>query len=428
MHVDRWFLGTSLLGALNTANAYRPLRRKGYGGVLAFMTGQPTSEAPLATLAAQAVAAAGFAACGGLRTPAGKAALAVNAASWAALAGLHVEARRVGGVLDGALADGLGPGYRGEVPPETADEPPLTITQMTLPRFGNRKAFRASRGVAYGDAGPAHHLDVWRAADLPSDARAPVVVQVHGGGWVIGAKEVQGEVLLSEMARRGWVGVSINYRLSPRATWPDQIVDVKRALAWVKEHIAEHGGDPGFVAITGGSAGGHLTALAALTPSEPAFQPGFESSDTTVQAAVPFYGVYDVADLAGTGRREIVDLWERSVMKQRSTVERDRWEQACPITHVLPDAPPMFVLHGTNDTLVPVEQARTFVERLRAVSRQPVVYAELPGAQHGFELFASTRAHHTVRAVARFLEVTRTRARFATAAPTAAAEALTTGT
>ena len=67
------------------------------------------------------------------------------------------------------------------------------------------------------------------------------------------------------MAERGWICVSMAYRVSPRNTWPAHIVDVKRALAWVKENIADYGGDPDFVAITGGSAGGHLTALAALT-------------------------------------------------------------------------------------------------------------------------------------------------------------------
>ena len=82
---------------------------------------------------------------------------------------------------------------------------------------------------------------------------------------------------------------------------------MKRALAWVKEHIAEYGGDPDFVAITGGSAGGHLSSLAALTPNVAAFQPGFEDADTTVQAAVPFYGVYDFTNRDGTSRADMED-------------------------------------------------------------------------------------------------------------------------
>src|SRR5690606_14861447 len=127
-------------------------------------------------------------------------------------------------------------------------------------------------GLSYGDAGRRNTLDIWKRPDLPLDAGAPVLVQVHGGAWVIGNKEQQAMPLLSHMADRGWVCVSINYRLSPRATWPDHIVDVKRALGWVKENIASYGGDPEFVAITGGSAGGHLSSLAALTANEPEFQ------------------------------------------------------------------------------------------------------------------------------------------------------------
>ena len=104
---------------------------------------------------------------------------------------------------------------------------------------------------------------------------------------------------MQRMAERGWVCVAVNYRLAPRDAFPAQIVDVKKAIAWVKEHIEEYGGDPSYVVITGGSAGGHLASLAALTPNDPEYQPGFEGADTRVQAAVPFYGVYDFAGATG---------------------------------------------------------------------------------------------------------------------------------
>ena len=120
------------------------------------------------------------------------------------------------------------------------------------------------------------------------------MVYIHGGAWVIGDKREQGKPMMYELVARGWVCVAINYRLSPKATWPDHIVDAKRAVAWVKEHIAEYGGDPAFVAVSGGSAGGHLCALLALSAGDPAFQPGFEEADTSVQACVPFYGVMDL--------------------------------------------------------------------------------------------------------------------------------------
>jgi acetyl esterase/lipase len=94
-------------------------------------------------------------------------------------------------------------------------------------------------------------------------------------------------------------------------------------------------------------------------------------------------------------------------MHSRLADNRAVWEEASPMSHVRPDAPPFFVLHGTNDVLVPVEQARSFVRELRAVSRNPVVYAELPRAQHAFDVLPSVRVHHSVLAVERFLAVVR---------------------
>ncbi len=97
-----------------------------------------------------------------------------------------------------------------------------------------------------------------------------------------------------------------------------------------------------------------------------------------------------------------VCLWttsQKRLVHQSPTVSRH--------VQVAPRSTPFFVLHGTNDSLVPVEPARTFVEELRSASRQPVVYAELPDAQHAFEIFPSVRAHAAAHAVERFLAVVR---------------------
>ena len=411
MRSDRLLLAGSALGALNTINAYKPLAKRGRGGVAAFAAGWPTSEAPLLALVGQAGVTALAARKGALSTRTGRIALAIDLVSWAGLVGLAVEAQRSPAVLEAALADALGANYRHDVPELVRGEASLTIPEHTLPRVGERRRYRATRDIAYAEGDARNRLDVWRRADLPRGAKAPVLLHVHGGAWMIGDKEIQGEVLMTEMARRGWVCVSITYRLSPSATWPDHVVDVKRAIAWTRATIAAHGGDPSFIGITGGSAGGHLAALCALTPGDTQFQPGFEDADTAVQACIPVYGVYDVADLAESGRREIVDVWERHVMKTPHALNPKVWEAASPIARVHPDAPPTFVIHGANDTLVPVNQARAFVDRLRSVSAQPVAYAELPRAQHAFEVFRSVRSIHTTRAIARFLDVVHTRAR-----------------
>jgi acetyl esterase/lipase len=319
--------------------------------------------------------------------------------------------------------EGLGTEHRNRMaatfaPPEDV---PITRRQVVNPLPSLRRRYATTRDVPYGEYGRRNHLDVWRRADLPDDAGAPVLIQVHGGAWMTGSKEQQGAPLMGHLAERGWVSVAVNYRLAPRSTWPDQIVDVKRAIAWVKEHVAEYGGDPDFVVISGGSAGGHLSALAALTPGMAAFQPGFEDADTSVQAAVPMYGVYDFTNRDRTGRADMEGMLSRLVLKSTLADAREVWEQASPMSWVGADAPPFFITHGTNDSLVPVEQARSFARMLREVSERPVVYAELPRAQHGFDLFSSVRTLHTLRAIDRFLAVVRSD-HGAQAVPTDAAE------
>jgi acetyl esterase/lipase len=419
----RAFLAASAIGATRTLNAWHPLSRTGRASVLAFPSGLTVSELPLHSLAWQAVATAGFVSAGGLRSRPGRLGMALTAASWAGLVGLDRVASQADDVLETALVEGLGADYRNRMaasfaPPEGV---PLNRRQLVNPLPRLRRRYSTIRDVPYGEFGRRNQLDIWSRSDLPADAGAPVLVQVHGGAWVTGSKEQQGAALMGHLAERGWVSVALNYRLSPRGTWPDQIIDVKRALHWVKTHIADYGGDPDFVVITGGSAGGHLCALAALTPGVDAFQPGFEEVDTSVQAAVPFYGVYDMVNRDGTGRADMEDLLARLVFKSRLADARDAWEQACPMSWIGGAAPPLFVIHGTNDSLVPVEQARSFVRMLREGSDHEVVYAELPRAQHGFDLFSSVRTLHTMRAVDRFLAVVRS-AHGAAEAPTTADE------
>jgi acetyl esterase/lipase len=394
-----------------TANAIRPVGRGRLLSMPAFVLGLGPSEFPLHTGLLQLATGGLLSRSGGTRGWRGRLGIAAHAASVAGLVLVYRTARRAGDVLDAALVEGLGWDYRSRVREPLAPRPEVALTsrQLVAPEMRVRRRYRSARDVSYGDFGLRNQLDVWKRSDLGGDARAPVLLQVHGGAWTMGRKEGQGEPLMAHLAERGWVCVTANYRLSPRATWPDHIVDVKRALAWIKANIAGHGGDPSFVVITGGSAGGHLCSLAALTPNLADFQPGFEDADTSVAAAVPFYGVYDFTDRHGADNAELAKFLAERVFKSTFEQDRARWEQASPISHVGPHAPPFFVLHGTNDSLVPVEQPRAFVDELRKSSQQMVVYAEVPGAQHAFETMPSVRTHATVHAVERFLAVVRSR-------------------
>ncbi|MFL5871018.1 MAG: alpha/beta hydrolase fold domain-containing protein [Solirubrobacterales bacterium] len=265
------------------------------------------------------------------------------------------------------------------------------------------------RGVVYhSEPRRRVRLDVYRPRrPAPAGTRRPAVIQVHGGGWIVGSRLEQGIPLLNHLAANGWVGFNIDYRLSPRATMPEHVIDVKRAIAWVRAHADELGVDPARIALTGGSAGGHLTALAALTADDESLQPGFEGADTSVAAAVPFYGVYDFTDpdqLYAPGIRDW--LLSQVVIKRPLAEARELWEAFSPIHRVHAGAPPFLVFHGEEDSLVPIDDARAFVNRLAAVSDNPARLVELPGAEHAFDLFPSLRTARVVEGIERFLRAT----------------------
>ena len=117
-------------------------------------------------------------------------------------------------------------------------------------------------------------------------------MQIHGGAWISGSKR-QAAFLMTHMAAQGWVCFSVGYRFSPEIKFPQHLIDIKRALKWIRNHADEFGVDKDFIISTGGSAGGHLAALMALTPNESEFQPGFEQEDTRIQGCVTVYGVFD---------------------------------------------------------------------------------------------------------------------------------------
>jgi acetyl esterase/lipase len=216
---------------------------------------------------------------------------------------------------------------------------------------GRRDVVRV-RDLAYGD-GPRHRLDVYHRRDRP--AGAPVLVHLHGGGFHSGDKGREARPLIRHLAsRRGFVCVAANYRLQPRATLADQVRDVRAALAWVREHAAEYGGDSARLFVTGSSAGAFLAVRAAC------------DGETGIAGLICRYGYYG---------------------------------ELAPGADV--DVPPTLVVHGKKDILVPAAHARGFAQRLRAASH-PVIYAELPGAHHTFDLFESIRSAAVCAAVEEF--------------------------
>ncbi len=394
-----------LVFAALVANAVRPLRGR-YTAIPGFFAGWLATELAPQWLAVTAADAARELTVRRRRDARpDKLGLALAAATGTALGWVILNANRSATHVETTLRDGLGEDYL-EVLEDapSAEDLKTRVREVARPFKMARPGVEVIRDINYTAGGKRARLDIYRPRDVDLQ-NAPVLVQVHGGGWTIGTKEQQGLLLMNAMAERGWVCVAMNYRLAPKHPFPAQIIDVKKAIAWTRENIAEYGGDPSYLVVTGGSAGGHLAALAALTPHETAYQPGFEDADTSVAACVPFYGVYDLAGLTGERRAEELrdHFLAPRVFTMDPVADREEFVRASPLAQVSPEAPDFFVLHGTNDSLVDVRQARAFVEKLKAESKSTVTYAEFPGTQHAFEVFGSIRSHHVIRAVERWL-------------------------
>ncbi|MGH3517005.1 MAG: alpha/beta hydrolase fold domain-containing protein, partial [Haloechinothrix sp.] len=384
-----------------TVNALRPLRGR-TTSVPAFFAGWTTAELAPHLLALTAADTAAHLARRGRNDRLG---LGMAAASAAGLAALIGSAGRARDEVEDALTETLGADYHsGLVRPTEPGDLATPWRQLAIPFRMRHPEVRRKRNMAYAPGGKRFLMDIYTPRAPTRDC--PVLLQIHGGAWMVGTKGEQGIPLMLHMAQRGWVCVAINYPLSPKAKWPAHIVAAKQALAWIRKNIADYGGDPSFVAATGGSAGGHLAALLALTPNDAEWQPGFADVDTGVQACVPFYGAYDFAAQTDSTAARVLQrsVLQRYVVCQDPRECRDVYVAASPLSRITEDAPPFFVIHGKHDSLIPVSDAREFVRRLRATSRQPVAYAEISGAQHAFDIFPSIRSAHVVRGVQRFLE------------------------
>ena len=218
-----------------------------------------------------------------------------------------------------------------------------------------RSVFRAS--VPYGDE-PGQLLDVWRREDLVGPA--PVLIFLPGGAWVFGSRALQGHALMAHLADLGWVCLSVQYRTSPRYRWPRQIIDVKAAIAWARANADQYGGDRNLRCRRRFSSGGHMASLVGLTPGEQQWHAGLApSADTSVDAVVSIYGRYDWEDRSTPERARFMDFLERVVVKRRQSRRPAVFRDASPVARVCAGAPPFLVIHGENDMIIPVGEARS---------------------------------------------------------------------
>ena len=390
-----YFVTVALL-ACCTALAIRP-RRPAHSSPsnMSFFFGFLVNELPFFAFSWVLSATVLAATEGDLDTPIGLAALGLAVLTTGALPIVAKRGLAAAPAVERAMDEGLGTDWRAAIGPDAAARlrrrrPWARILVWQFPIF--RRDVERVANIRYGDAGKWNLLDVYRPRARPPDG--PTLVYLHGGAFRSGRKNLEARPLIYRLASQGWVCISANYRLSPPATFPDHLIDVKQVIAWVREHGPDYGADPDVVFLAGSSAGGHLAMTAALTPNDPAFQPGFERVDTSVTAAVCLYGYY-------------------------GSLDGDEQPPSTPHAYVHPDAPPCFVTHGDQDTIVLVDDAREFVEALRRTSSSAVVYAELPGAQHVFDLFHSIRFESVIDGVEGFAAWVTSR----TAAPQAQVDA-----
>jgi acetyl esterase/lipase len=377
------YLVSVALAALVTLFALVPLRSLGN---LSFRLGLLLNEVPIVGFHWLLIWTSLAFVQGDINSRGGWATVGLAALTTAGLAVITWRGLQARPALEQAMAEALGADWRTAIAPELAARLrrrlPLARI-LLLPLSRRRLGVERVANLRYGDAGRRNLLDLYRHRARPSGG--PVLIHLHGGGYTQGRKNSQSLPLLYRLASQGWVCVSANYRLRPVAQHPDHLVDLKQVIAWVRAHGREYGADPALLFVAGSSAGAHMASLAALTPNDPTYQPGFEDADTSVTAAIGLNGYY--GDYYGQGEAGA----------------------SSPLASVRADAPPFFIAHGDRDTLVPVEAVRHFADTLGSVSTNPVVYAELPGAQHAFDLFHSLRFEMVVDALEAFTAWVRSR-------------------
>ena len=271
------------------------------------------------------------------------------------------------------LAIGL-VGCSGAVPTTPVGTPPA---DQGTPHLTSQFQVTTQRNVSYGPL-PGEILDLCTPKNTTSTP--PGVLLLHGGGWMSGDKSSY-DALCRLLAARGWVAATINYRLAPRYTWPDQLVDSQLAVRWLRAHAAQYGLDPQRLCSWGSSAGGHLAVFLGVLAS---IHPGDEADLLTTQSphvscVVDEFGPVDLTVPLGSGAvRVLGDLFGGATQASNPAVYRD----ASPIFAVSSQSAPTLIIQGSQDQVVDPGQSQ---ELFHALQKHciPVDYMSYDGG-HGF--------------------------------------------
>ncbi len=284
--------------------------------------------------------------------------------------------------------------------------------------------------VAYQSIGGYHSQQADIYMPVSGSGNYPAVVYAHGGGWGIGSSRMAGlPATLSALAARGYVVMAINYRFYGEAKFPAQIQDTKAAIRWLRSNADTYKVDTSKVAIWGESAGGYLAALAGTSCGVAALEPPAVASagpampgqtqikvdgkqSNCVQAVVDYYGPTDFAAMdsqltAPNARKHNgADSAESQLLGCALTqCSKTLLQQSNPITYVDGNEPPFLIVHGDNDTAVPLGQSEQLVAALKDKGTS-VTLKTISGADHMFNGASATQKQDIINAVYGFLDRT----------------------
>ena len=240
-------------------------------------------------------------------------------------------------------------------------------------------------------------LDVY----LPSDRKShhPLVLYIHGGGWTAGHSRQSGAFddfpgVLASLAARGYTVVSLNYRLSSEAPFPAAIQDVKAAIKFIRAHGDEYSVDQSKGLVWGGSAGGHLAALAALTCGVKELEPELPANPSPdavrvseqndcVQGAVTWYGVFDLSMVPSLNGSSAPSPTIRKFLNCANICPAATLEAASPIHYVTAKSPPFLLVHGSIDKTVAPMQSKHFKEVMEHAGARADLLM-IPSVDHSF--------------------------------------------
>ncbi|HBH54270.1 MAG TPA: alpha/beta hydrolase [Planctomycetaceae bacterium] len=227
------------------------------------------------------------------------------------------------------------------------------------------------------------HLQVNLARPKSGDGPFPAVICIHGGGFRAGHRDGYNNLCL-RLAERGYVAITVSYRLAPKYQFPAAVHDVKAAVRWLRANAGKYKVDPQRIGVTGGSAGGHLAQFLGVTAGVRQFEGegGHADQSSSVACVVNVYGPSDFTQSYGKSvdAAEVLPLFLGGNVEQA----RRRHILASPLYWVTPEAAPTLCIHGTEDKYVAHEQAVWLIDRLKA-AEVPAELLTLPGAGHGFK-------------------------------------------